>query len=294
MSTAIPPNAKVGLAALLVKAGSADVAFALIDADIVYFEVFRIDHGGVNFADPAGILEEGEEDEHFFRRRRADVFLHADVITVPGDASFFPFHGPDVKVLCGVKVIVVQVMAVFREMDVEVNVIAAGGVVSSLQFDDINFEGAGLQVLGLAFRGVFLLGRIALMQPEGAEQSTAAWAAGADFEPAVFLGEFFHDLEGFCGCTEAMVRGRDAADAGMRRFGAERQPVVNAELQDAVFNDEMGVVVNPAAGEADAAEVFFASGAVCRVPVHVIELGAVEVIRKGQFPAWFDGWGLLC
>ena len=135
------------------------------------------------------------------------------------------------KAVCGVKVIVVQVMAFFREMDVEVDVIASRGVVASLQFDDVDFDSSGGQVLALAFWGVFLLGRIALMQPESAEQATAARAAGADFEPAVFLGEFFHDLERFSGWAEAMVRGRDAADAGMRRLWAERQPVVDAELK---------------------------------------------------------------
>ena len=87
------------------KAGSADVVFALIDADIVDFKIFRIDHGGVNLADPAGILK---------RARRMNIFpggvsrciLPCDVVAVPA-MSILPFHGLT-EVVRSIKVIMVQ------------------------------------------------------------------------------------------------------------------------------------------------------------------------------------------
>lgn len=52
--------AAVSRGLVLVLMGSADVAFALIDSDIVDFEFFWIDHVGVNLSNSVGILEEGE------------------------------------------------------------------------------------------------------------------------------------------------------------------------------------------------------------------------------------------
>ena len=58
-----------------------------------------------------------------------------------------------------------------------------------------------------------------------------------------------------------------------------------AQLEGAVLDHVVRVVIDPPALMANAFEVLLAARSVCGEPVHVVLLGAVELVMEGQSPA---------
>ena len=82
-----------------------------------------------------------------------------------------------------------EVMRIRGEVDVEVDAAARIADEPALLLYDVDLDDTLADFAPPTVRGVLLLRRIVLVQPEGAQQPFAARALAADFKPAVLLGE---------------------------------------------------------------------------------------------------------
>ena len=172
------------------------------------------------------------------------AFIRADNVTIqiPVDLSLLPLHRPDMESRC-INVKLGPVVCFLGEVNVEIHGAAGITDVASLFYDDVDLHDTVSDSLSLAFRRVFLLGRVRLMQPEGTQQAFASRALAANLEPAVFLHKLVEDLILGGGRSKPVIRGLEATDARRAFERTERQLLVNARLPNSLFDNPVRVVI---------------------------------------------------